>query len=234
MPRGPDWGDWSLPYLIPRWPASRYHPGNQPNWILFLPKKKKKMVVRFLLPCFFSHHEGPVPTLLSSVLSSLSPSPSFKYCSALKSQFKCQSVNPFQNNFPVNHGPYLPQNEMPVSEPSSQTQRIRISSSKARNLNFDEVPRWFQCSLKFENLFPSFMAHACSRYCQYPDSIIQKWVLLSGSPTSVCVRISWKANRKCRGPVLVNRAFVVSPTSPRWSWFTLRLRWEVYVEVGGE
>lgn len=32
----------------------------------------KKMVVRFLLLCFFSHHEGPVPTLLSFVLSFLS------------------------------------------------------------------------------------------------------------------------------------------------------------------
>lgn len=82
---------------------------------------------------------------------------------------------------------HLFQNEMSLSEPSPQTHRIRIPNSGARNLHFNKVPRWLQCPLKSEKLFCSLTAHPCSRYCQYPDGIIQQWVLLSGSPTSVCL-----------------------------------------------
>ena len=109
---------------------------------------------------------------------------------------------------------HLLQNEMSLSEPSPQTHSIRIPSSEARNLHFNKAPRWFQCSLESEKLFCSLTAHHCSKYCQYPDGVIQQWVLLSGSPTSVCLRVSWKTHTKCRGPVSVDRPFVVSPSSP--------------------
>lgn len=190
------------------------------------------MVVRFLLLCFFSYCEGPAPSSLPSFLVSLFSS-SFKYCSLPKYQFRSQKVNPFQNNFPVNGRPTSASEWNVTFWTLTQAHSIRISSSEARNLHFNNVPRWFQCSLKPEKLFCSLMAHPCSRYCQYPDSIIQPWVLPSGSPIAVCFRVSWKTNTKSRGPVSVDRAFVGSPSSPRWPWLSNTEKDSLWVWVGG-